>query len=286
MANVEEIIYFSYLIISIIKKKSKLNNKSPSISIKQNLYLIFDYVFKINTIEKAYFLFILIMLFLVNILPLGRIVNFIVVITILFLFTEILISILKQMKSISRLLIGQMVMPLIAFIYFVEFFIVEMVDETLNMSSYFIMLILLIFWQYTSIKVYYIERRKLFRILNLVTSYINIIITSVLLFILIGYGFIIYNPNFNDIGSSKAILNISENEKVLNFLLAMIAYGIDNLTSDIGIKVMHENKSQVVNIYKVIFSLVSKAFVSIYAVLILAFLSNSLFNRNSIKENE
>lgn len=82
--------------------------------------------------------------------------------------------------------------------------------------------------------------------------------------------------------TSEALLNITENDRPVNVMFALIANAIDNLSSNVGIKVIKSDTSNLLNISNVIFSVISKVFVSIYAVLILSFVSSTLFSEKDV----
>lgn len=165
---------------------------------------------------------------------------------------------------------------------YIELFLTQMNSSRLNFTIYLVMLTLIILWQYPFIKMYFIETNKTLRFLHLIGCYINIIIVSICLFLVIGYGYAIYEMRGQGINASEALLNITENDRPVNVMFALIANAIDNLSSNVGIKVIKSDTSNLLNISNVIFSVISKVFVSIYEVLILSFVSSTLFSEKDV----
>lgn len=287
--NREMLIYYSFWIVSkclkIIKPLSDEVKKISFKSILGNIYSEVPNIFMINSHEKLMGIIILILIFIIRTLSLGSLYRFLIIALIIYLFINILMRCLKEMDSVLRFLVGQIMVPCILIIFYIEILQRQIQSVNFKIELFLLMLLTLIFWQYISIKIYYYENTKIFQRLNLIICYVQIIITTLLLFIVIGIGFALYNANILDINPNKAILNISGHENAYNLIIALVAYAVDNLTNEIGIAVVKNTTNGLVDINKVIFSILSKVFVSVYAVLILSFVSNTLFNKNNINSN-
>jgi len=265
-----------------------LNRKIKEFRFKSFLDDVFASVpniFLINSYEKLIGLIIVILIFIIRIPSLSIIYRFLIIALMIYLIINIFIRFLKEMDSVSRFLFGQIMIPCFLIIIYIEILQRQLQSENFNIKLYILMLLTLILWQYVSIKIYYLEEMKYLQQLNLILCYVQIIITTLLLFIVIGVGFTLYNASIQDIKPNEAILNITENKNAYSIFIALIAYAVDNLTNEIGISVVKSTNNHLIDKNKVIFSILSKAFVSVYGVLILAFVSNTLINKNKINDN-
>lgn len=287
--NIEIILYYGFWIFSTyLKNINLLNRKIKEFRFKSFLDDVFasaPNIFLINSYEKLIGLIIVILIFIIRIPSLSIVYRFLIIALMIYLIINIFIRFLKEMDSVLRFLVGQIMVPCILIIFYIEILQRQIQSVNFKIELFLLMLLTLIFWQYISIKIYYYENTKIFQRLNLIICYVQIIITTLLLFIVIGIGFALYNANILDINPNKAILNISGHENAYNLIIALVAYAVDNLTNEIGIAVVKNTTNGLVDINKVIFSILSKVFVSVYAVLILSFVSNTLFNKNNINSN-
>ena len=142
---------------------------------------------------------------------------------------------------------------------------------------------ILILSLYNSISLYYSSHEnKIYKGLHLLCCYINISLVCVLMFTYIGYGFMVYNMKNQNL--DKPLLNITGSQNLLNTIVTFISYGLDNLSQESGIKLIKAKTSKFINIHELIFSLVSKIFLSTYIALVLTFLGNTLFKNSDNKE--
>ncbi|MCR0867527.1 hypothetical protein NEJ94_06735 [Staphylococcus aureus] len=287
--NIEIILYYGFWIFSTyLKNINLLNRKIKEFRFKSFLDDVFasaPNIFLINSYEKLIGLIIVILIFIIRIPSLSIVYRFLIIALMIYLIMNIFIRFLKEMDSVSRFLFGQIMIPCFLIIIYIEILQRQLQSENFNIELYILMLLTLILWQYVSIKIYYLEEVKYLQKLNLILCYVQIIITTLLLFIVIGVGFTLYNASIQDIKPNEAILNITENKNAYSIFIALIAYAVDNLTNEIGISVVKSTNNHLIDKNKVIFSILSKAFVSVYGVLILAFVSNTLINKNKINDN-
>lgn len=287
--NIEIILYYGFWIFSTyLKNINLLNRKIKDFRFKSFLDDVFasaPNIFLINSYEKLIGLIIVILIFIIRIPSLSIVYRFLIIALMIYLIINIFIRFLKEMDSVLRFLFGQIMIPCFLIIIYIEILQRQLQSENFNIKLYILMLLTLILWQYISIKIYYLEEVKYLQQLNLILCYVQIIITTLLLFIVIGVGFTLYNASIQDIKPNEAILNITENKNAYSIFIALIAYAVDNLTNEIGISVVKSTNNHLIDKNKVIFSILSKAFVSVYGVLILAFVSNTLINKNKINDN-
>jgi len=287
--NIEIILYYGFWIFSTyLKNINLLNRKIKEFRFKSFLDDVFasaPNIFLINSYEKLIGLIIVILIFIIRIPSLSIVYRFLIIALMIYLIINIFIRFLKEMDSVSRFLFGQIMIPCFLIIIYIEILQRQLQSENFNIKLYILMLLTLILCQYVSIKIYYLEEVKYLQQLNLILCYVQIIITTLLLFIVIGVGFTLYNASIQDIKPNEAILNITENKNAYSIFIALIAYAVDNLTNEIGISVVKSTNNHLIDKNKVIFSILSKAFVSVYGVLILAFVSNTLINKNNINDN-
>ena len=287
--NIEIILYYGFWIFSTyLKNINLLNRKIKEFRFKSFLDDVFastPNIFLINSYEKLIGLIIVILIFIIRIPSLSIVYRFLIIALMIYLIIDIFIRFLKEMDSVSRFLFGQIMIPCFLIIIYIEILQRQLQSENFNIKLYILMLLTLILWQYVAIKIYYLEEVKYLQQLNLILCYVQIIITTLLLFIVIGVGFTLYNASIQDIKPNEAILNITENKNAYSIFIALIAYAVDNLTNEIGISVVKSTNNHLIDKNKVIFSILSKAFVSVYGVLILAFVSNTLINKNKINDN-
>ncbi|HDF5854757.1 hypothetical protein QI292_09615 [Staphylococcus saprophyticus] len=287
--NIEIILYYGFWIFSTyLKNINLLNRKIKEFRFKSFLDDVFasaPNIFLINSYEKLIGLIIVILIFIIRIPSLSIVYRFLIIALMIYLIINIFIRFLKEMDSVLRFLFGQIMIPCFLIIIYIEILQRQLQSENFNIKLYILMLLTLILWQYISIKIYYLEEVKYLQQLNLILCYVQIIITTLLLFIVIGVGFTLYNASIQDIKPNEAILNITENKNAYSIFIALIAYAVDNLTNEIGISVVKSTNNHLIDKNKVIFSILSKAFVSVYGVLILAFVSNTLINKNKINDN-
>lgn len=287
--NIEIILYYGFWIFSTyLKNINLLNRKIKEFRFKSFLDDVVasaPNIFLINSYEKLIGLIIVILIFIIRIPSLSIVYRFLIIALMIYLIINIFIRFLKEMDSVSRFLFGQIMIPCFLIIIYIEILQRQLQSENFNIKLYILMLLTLILWQYVSIKIYYLEEVKYLQQLNLILCYVQIIITTLLLFIVIGVGFTLYNASIQDIKPNEAILNITENKNAYSIFIALIAYAVDNLTNEIGISVVKSTNNHLIDKNKVIFSILSKAFVSVYGVLILAFVSNTLINKNNINDN-
>ncbi|RIL69920.1 hypothetical protein BUY49_10635 [Staphylococcus devriesei] len=90
--------------------------------------------------------------------------------------------------------------------------------------------------------------------------------------------------NMKNQNLDKPLLNITGSQNLLNTIVTFISYGLDNLSQESGIKLIKAKTSKFINIHELIFSLVSKIFLSTYIALVLTFLGNTLFKNSDNKE--
>ncbi|OEK75244.1 hypothetical protein [Staphylococcus equorum] len=287
--NIEIILYYGFWIFSTyLKNINLLNRKIKEFRFKSFLDDVFasaPNIFLINSYEKLIGLIIVVLIFIIRIPSLSIVYRFLIIALMIYLIINIFIRFLKEMDSVLRFLFGQIMIPCFLIIIYIEILQRQLQSENFNIKLYILMLLTLILWQYISIKIYYLEEVKYLQQLNLILCYVQIIITTLLLFIVIGVGFTLYNASIQDIKPNEAILNITENKNAYSIFIALIAYAVDNLTNEIGISVVKSTNNHLIDKNKVIFSILSKAFVSVYGVLILAFVSNTLINKNKINDN-
>lgn len=287
--NIEIILYYGFWIFSTyLKNINLLNRKIKEFRFKSFLDDVFasaPNIFLINSYEKLIGLIIVVLIFIIRIPSFSIVYRFLIIALMIYLIINIFIRFLKEMDSVSRFLFGQIMIPCFLIIIYIEILQRQLQSENFNIKLYILMLLTLILWQYISIKIYYLEEVKYLQQLNLILCYVQIIITTLLLFIVIGVGFTLYNASIQDIKPNEAILNITENKNAYSIFIALIAYAVDNLTNEIGISVVKSTNNHLIDKNKVIFSILSKAFVSVYGVLILAFVSNTLINKNKINDN-
>lgn len=89
----------------------------------------------------------------------------------------------------------------------------------------------------------------------------------------------IYESKNLNLKANEGVLNINGSENVLNTFAILISYGLDNLSQGSGIELSKTHETKDINTNEIVFSLVCKIFISTYLALVLAFLSNTLFNK-------
>lgn len=139
---------------------------------------------------------------------------------------------------------------------------------------------LLVLSLYISISVYYSVDNEKIKLIHLVFCYLNIILVCLIMFSYIGYGFMIYDIKELNLGTNEGSLNVKGPENIISQIAVLISYGVDHLSQGSGIEIKKSNHLRSINSNKIIFSLVSKVFVSTYIALVLTFLGNTLFKEN------
>lgn len=268
----------------MIKNTTQIRNELKGISIKK-IINCFIKLFKLDsTFKKIVFIDLLVILIL-NLFNYNKFINFLLLEIIIVTSYFAIISYMKNETEIYQLLFGQFFLPLLIVIVYLQIFVVSADKYELNMYIFVIVITLLIFSVYSSINFYYNANSQKYIKLNLIGCVINIILTSLIIFCYIGYGFMIFDMNAINVSQKNLIININKKTNDLEFFATYIAYALDNLTTKIGIKISDSSRIKDIDSERMLFTLFCRAVVTTYIALVFAFISNSLFSRSGKDKN-
>jgi len=246
--------------------------------------LIFEKFFIINSWKKFNFIISIFLIFILINFRINNLLRFILIEFILIFSASVFLSFLKKEQEFKKLIMGQLYIPLIGIVIAINIFLIDLEHQNISLPIFYITLTILILSLYISISLYYSEKINKFKLFHLFCCYLNICFVCVIMFTYIGYGFMIYESKNLNLEANEGVLNINGSENVLNSFAVLISYGLDNLSQTSGIELSKTHETKNINTNEIVFSLVCKIFISTYIALVLAFLSNTLFNKdNNIK---
>lgn len=305
MLNILIILFLIFVLITnIVRLKDKfqyrytqLKEKIELLQIELNLRdiirinnlkilakLVFEKFFIINSWKKFNFIISVFLIFILINFNINDLIRFILIEFILIFSASVFLSFLKKEQGFKRLIMWQLYILLLGIVMAIEAFLIDLEHQNISLPIFYITMTILILLLYISISLYYNEKNNKFKLWHLLFCYVNIGFVCVIMFTYIGYGFIIYESKNLNLEANEGVLNINGSENVLNSFAVLISYGLDNLSQTSGIELSKTHETKNINTNEIVFSLVCKIFISTYLALVLAFLSNTLFNKvNNIK---
>lgn len=268
----------SSLSINEIKKSFRNLSKDKILNLMHNKL-------KLNSVNKFGFTIVLILLILFSSGYFDKYINF-VFIELIIIFTYLMfINLFNSDDEITRIFFGQVMAPAIALGYYLPAFNNLMDNQTFEINTFIIFLTFIILSLYSSIISYYNSKRKIFRVLNLTGCIMHILITSIILFSYIGVGFMFFDMNSFHSNTNNLFINVKGEQNKINSFGVVLSYGLDKITDSSGIQITSVKTKDEVYANGLVFSIISRAFVTTYIALVFAFISNSLFSRSGKDKN-
>ncbi|MBF7020978.1 hypothetical protein [Staphylococcus kloosii] len=268
----------SSLSINEIKKSFRNLSKDKILNLMHNKL-------KLNSVNKFGFTIVLILLILLSSGYFDKYINF-VFIELIIIFTYLMfINLFNSDDEITRIFFGQVMAPAIALGYYLPAFNNLMDNQTFEINTFIIFLTFIILSLYSSIISYYNSKRKIFRVLNLTGCIMHILITSIILFSYIGVGFMFFDMNSFHSNTNNLFINVKGEQNKINSFGVVLSYGLDKITDSSGIQITSVKTKDEVYANGLVFSIISRAFVTTYIALVFAFISNSLFSRSGKDKN-
>lgn len=268
----------SSLSINEIKKSFSNLSKAKILNLMHNKL-------KLNSANKFGFTIVLILLILLSSGYFDKYINFVFIELIIILTYLMFINLFNSDDEITRIFFGQVMAPAIALGYYLPAFDNLMENQTFEINTFIIFLTFIILSLYSSIVSYYNSKEKMFRELNLIGCICHIVFTSLILFSYIGVGFMFFDKESYNTDLKNLFINIKGKQNEINSFGVILSYGLDKLTDSSGIQITNVKSKEEVNADKLVFSIISRAFVTTYIALIFAFVSNSLFSRSGKDKN-
>ncbi|MCD8895345.1 MULTISPECIES: hypothetical protein [Mammaliicoccus] len=265
--------------IGLLKIEINLRDFTRINNLKILAKLVFEKFFIINSWKKFNFIISVFLIFILINFRLNDLLRFILIEIILIIIALAFLGFLKKEGRFEKVIIGQLYIPLIEIVIAIKFFLIDLEHQNISLPIFYITMTILILSLYISISLYYSEKSSKFKLWHLLCCYLNIGFVCVIMFTYIGYGFMIYESKNLNLKANEGVLNINGSENVLNTFAILISYGLDNLSQGSGIELSKTHETKDINTNEIVFSLVCKIFISTYLALVLAFLSNTLFNK-------
>lgn len=265
--------------IGLLKIEINLRDFTRINNLKILAKLVYEKIFIINSWKKFNFIISVFLIFILINFNINNLIRFILIEFILIFSASVFLSFLKKEQGFKKIIMGQLYIPLIGIVMAIENFLIDLEHQNISLPIFYITMTILILLLYISISLYYNEKSNKFKLKHLFWCYVNIGIVCVIMFTYIGYGFMIYESKNLNLEADEGVLNINGSENVLNTFAVLISYGLDNLSQTSGIELSKTHETKNINTNEIVFSLVCKIFISTYLALVLAFLSNTLFNK-------
>lgn len=280
---------FNFFIRGLDNFKKIFNKNTFSLStnnVKESISnLSIGEILKLNSINKFGFTIVLILLILFNSGFFNKYINFVFLELIIILIYLMLINLFNSEDEITRIVFGQLMTPFIALFLYLTALIKLIDNQSFKMNIFILILTFIILSLYSSIVSYYNSKEKTYKGLNLIGCICHVVFTSFILFSYIGVGFMFFDKDSFHTSTKNLFINVKGEQNGINSFGVILSYGLDKLTDSSGIQITSVKPKKEVNASELVFSIISRAFVTTYIALVFAFISNSLFSRGGKDKN-